>query len=47
MRQAQLRDRVEELEAALETVSHELASLREDIEEVLGPEESEKESGEK
>lgn len=41
MRQAELRDRIDELEAALEKVADELGSLRDDVEEVLGIENEE------
>jgi len=47
MRQAELRDRIDELEAALEKVADELQNLHQDIEEILGPEESEDEPAEK
>ena len=36
MRQADLRDRIEELEAVLEKVADELESLHKDIEDILG-----------
>ncbi len=41
MRQAELRDRIDELEAAMEKMVEELATLQEDLEQVLGPQEDE------